>query len=218
MTDGIITDALSDDENGSVDQIDPDGGDGTDDRTEGDEEDEEIEMGPAGDFGMKLGVPIGLVTAYLLLFSQHQVFSLSSNANELFAVHSDAATPLFYVAIVTGIVGYAGGVAYPMIAEDLYDDYKQDLALGTVFAPAAVILLSFAVVTAEPVFLEAMAGNFAEAALMLVIMLIILAILVGSSIGVIIALLFFGLYLGLPSYVGVYLGAFLGELGRSSPS
>lgn len=174
--------------------------------------DEDDEMGPAEDFGIKLGVPIGLLSIYVLFIAETRVLSLSPEANDLFVVHSNGAEPFLYIATATLGVALVGGFVYPQITTDLYDDYRTDIAIGMIFAPAGVILLSFAAVLLEPVANHVLAGSIADAVLYLVIELIILAVLAVSSLGFLVVMIFFGIYLGIPSFIGAYTGCFIGEL------
>lgn len=180
-----------------------------------DADEEDDEMGPAGDFGIKAGIPVGLVAAYLLFFSPLRVLSLSPAANDLFVTHSDSAVPLFYVAGTTLPIAFVAALYYSMAADDLYDGYRHDIALGTIVAPAGAIVLGAGALLLEPVANDVLAGNLADAMLFLVIEIIVLGILLASSIGFIVVFVFFALYLGIPSYLGVYVGSFIGKFART---
>jgi len=179
---------------------------------EGTEEQEtdEDESGPAEDFGIKVGVPIGFVSLYLLFASPYRMISFASKSGDLFAYDSSN-EPLFYIGVTTLVVALFGGLLYPLVGEELYEDYKRELAIGTIFPPAGVILFLFTLVVLEPTLNAFLVGEFATGVGYFVATVIGLAILIGSSIGILAAVVFFGMYLGLPSYVGTYAGSFVGE-------
>jgi hypothetical protein len=192
-------------------------GDVLDDEDEAGDPDEEEEMGPAGDFGIKIGVLAGLVAFYFFFVSPEKMIWLSPKSSDVFELGSGN-TPFVFTGVATLIVALFGGGIYPLIADELRDDYKQDLAIGTIFAPAGVMLLLFALAVLEPTLNKFLAGAFLDGLGYFVVSAIVVAILLGSSIGIIIAFIFFGLYLGLPAYIGTFVGSFVGEIARNGPT
>lgn len=179
-----------------------------------DETDEdEAESGPAEDVGLKVGLPVAAVTAYVLVFGQHRLLALASAPNDLFVAPDTGGEPFLAIAVATLAMAFLGSFLYAY-GEELYEGYRGDFAIGAIMAPAAVMVLVLAAIVFEPVFNDVLAGDLAGALLLLVIELVVVAVLLSTSLGIIALAIFFGLYLGIPSFVGTYAGAILGELVR----
>lgn len=193
-------------------------GEGTLDGVLGDEESidgeavDDDEAGPAMDFGLRLGAPVAAVAGYVLFVGPHRGLDLSPAASDLFIVNDTGAVPYLQIGVATLLVVFAGGLYYGLSGREPYDGHRSDLAVGATFAPAAVMLLQFALILIEMPINKLLVGDVAGGLFLFVVELVVVAVLVGSSLGIIVAMIFFGVYLGIPSFVGAYAGCVVGAV------
>lgn len=181
---------------------------------EGAKYDGEEEMGPAEDYGFKLGVPLALLTAYLVFIGPEPAIQLSQDGGEVFSDPGSGAKPFLNVATVTLVATFAGGLIYPMVGGEIYEDYKMDLAVNSIILPALVFILLGALIILDPAFVDLLNGNISSAVGWFVIASIVTVVLLYLNIGKIAVIIIFGVYLGIPSFVGSYTGTSIGSLVR----
>ncbi|WP_440990786.1 hypothetical protein [Haloarchaeobius baliensis] len=169
----------------------------------------------AESFGDKIGIPAGLLAFYILFVGPERIFRLSSAAGDLLTMRTGQGNdPLVVMAGAVLVSGLVAGVTFPLVAEELTEKYRSDLAMGVLTPSVVVVLLVLLVALLEPIGNALLTGDLLLAATILVAEIIGIVIAIGSTVGIIAAAVIFGVYFGIPSYIGVFVGSLVGRLGR----
>jgi hypothetical protein len=109
---------------------------------------------------------------------------------------------LFVAPVAFAVVGMVFAGAYRYTTEEIYEDYKSDIAAGVVVTQLLVLLVLFTLFMLVPVGTLLLGGELVDAAL-----------LVGLTVVYLVFFTFFEI-LGVSLYVGIptFLGAFAGGL------
>lgn len=176
------------------------------------EDDEDDGGGPAMDYALKLGLPLAVVTVGLLFVGPEPLVRFTPGSDVLLeGIDGSGLGPIPYISGAVFCVAFLAGVTYPHFGEELYDEFKTDLAMGTLMPTGGLMALIVGITVFWPVVHFALGGQLITATVLLVLIAVIIAISLSASIGILALAVIAGLYLVVPSVLGAYLGGFIGE-------